>query len=223
MATELAIGCDAPPSRTRAREYRSPPAIRARPFCGCAQTRLQIRACRRRESRRGWRKAEGLQHARIARAPCKRVCGSSVKIPRERTRARACRPLDRVCRARNLSAQARAAAAGWNGSAEHFRRLRREQRGAVAHRRDAIEPQAAQGVQRFSGHGRTSRRWRVIAPRVVDHVATVGGQREIDAQAARRFGEDANLIAGGRGERAAAVSALPFILAGDGALLCWLM
>ena len=84
--------------------------------------------------------------------------------------------------------------------AQHLRRLRRQHRGPIAHRRDAIELQAAQRIQRF-GDAVELHRDGAIAPGIVHHVAAVGGQREIHAQAPRRIGENADLVAGGGGEK----------------------
>ena len=87
--------------------------------------------------------------------------------------------------------------------AEHLRRLSRQHGGPVAYGSYAVEALMGQRRQRFRGflavaelHGH-----RMVAPWIVHHVASVGREREFNAQPARGFGEDANLIAGRGGEK----------------------
>jgi len=59
-----------------------------------------------------------------------------------------------------------------------------------------------EAAQRVHGFGDTVElhRERLVAPGIVEHVATIRGQREIHAEPLGGIRENANLVAGGGGE-----------------------
>ena len=89
-------------------------------------------------------------------------------------------------------------------------RFRRHQRGPIAHGHDAIERSRRDDLlDRFGGiletHGNG-----VVAPGIVEHVAAVGGERDVHAELPRGVREDADLVAGGGGDEQQAGHTLSF-------------
>src|SRR5271166_3911145 len=81
--------------------------------------------------------------------------------------------------------------------AEARGRERRDVRRAVAHSEDAVH--SRYGGDSFSRAGWVfeTQRDGMIAPRVVKHMAAIGGENQLVAQALGGFGEDARLVASG--------------------------
>ncbi len=83
---------------------------------------------------------------------------------------------------------------------EGFGGVRRQHGRPVADGRDAIALQAA---ERFDGFRDAVELHcdGVVAPGIVQMAAAVAGERELRPRAPGGVGEDANLVAGGRGEK----------------------
>ena len=88
---------------------------------------------------------------------------------------------------------------GVEGQVEETRGFGGEHRGTVADGGHAIEAEAAEGVEGpddvIEAHGDGA-----VAPGVVEDVAAVGGERQVDVHAAGGIGEHTDLVSGGGGE-----------------------
>ncbi len=135
--------------------------------------------------------AQGFEHAGEARE-----VGARPR-PVEARNAQAGRPEER---SREVLVVARAGGGGGvEGQVAQARGFGGEHRGTVADRGHAIEPAAAEGIER-PGDVVEANRDGAVTPGVVENVAAIGGERQVDTHAARGIGEDADLVSGGGGE-----------------------
>ncbi len=85
-------------------------------------------------------------------------------------------------------------------SAEHLRSFRGQQGGMIAHRGHSIEMLAAENFERLRDAVEFHRDG-AVSPGIVQHVAAVRRQGEVDAQAPRGIGKNANLVSRGGGKK----------------------